>query len=226
LKGKPAAVIGLRPGDKILTVDGRSVKPADISTIISGSKGKPVRIMVVRDGVVVTLRAVQPESIGGAYRLGFILRGQKLGLGESVWQSVRLTGTVTREIGKSLGGLAHGKGCKDVSSPLGIGQALDQSAQHGVQDYLWVLGLISLSLALMNLLPLLPLDGGHIAFSIIEHVRGDRDRPRPVPDRDRILERRRPSRRWLRSRREWPAPGKFTSAGSRSAAARRSSSSR
>ena len=172
LKGKPAAVIGLRPGDKILTVDGRSVKPADISTIISGSKGKPVRIMVVRDGVVVTLRAVQPESIGGAYRLGFILRGQKLGLGESVWQSVRLTGTVTREIGKSLGGLAHGKGCKDVSSPLGIGQALDQSAQHGVQDYLWVLGLISLSLALMNLLPLLPLDGGHIAFSIIEHVRG------------------------------------------------------
>jgi regulator of sigma E protease len=41
-----------------------------------------------------------------------------------------------------------------------------------VQTYLWVLGLISLSLALMNLLPLLPLDGGHIAFSLIEGVRG------------------------------------------------------
>jgi regulator of sigma E protease len=41
-----------------------------------------------------------------------------------------------------------------------------------VQNYLWVLGLISLSLALLNLLPLLPLDGGHIVFSIVEGIRG------------------------------------------------------
>jgi regulator of sigma E protease len=47
-------------------------------------------------------------------------------------------------------------------------EALDQ----GVDDFLFVVGLISLSLALLNLLPLLPLDGGHIAFSIIEGVRG------------------------------------------------------
>jgi regulator of sigma E protease len=89
-----------------------------------------------------------------------------------VWQSVKLTGIVTREIGKSLARLVHGQGRKEISSPVGISQTLAQSSQHGVQDYLWVLGLISLSLALMNLLPLLPLDGGHIAFSLIEGIRG------------------------------------------------------
>ena len=44
--------------------------------------------------------------------------------------------------------------------------------ERGTQTFLWVLGLLSLSLALLNLLPLLPLDGGHIAFSIVEGVRG------------------------------------------------------
>ena len=95
-----------------------------------------------------------------------------LGVGASAWQSLKLTGVVTKEIGKSLGRLAHGQGRKDISSPVGISQTLAQSSQHGIQDYLWVLGLISLSLALMNLLPLLPLDGGHIAFSLIEGIRG------------------------------------------------------
>jgi regulator of sigma E protease len=172
LPGKPAAAIGLRPGDEILTVDGRAVKPADISTIISGSKGKPVSITVGRDGRIVTLTPVQPQSIDGAYRLGFVLRGEKLGLGASIWQSMKLTGIVTKEIGKSLVRLVHGQGRKDISSPVGITQTLNQSAHQGAEQYLWVLGLISLSLALMNLLPLLPLDGGHIAFSIVEHIRG------------------------------------------------------
>ena len=63
-------------------------------------------------------------------------------------------------------------GQKDISTPVGISQQLAKSSQQGAQDYFWVLGLISLSLALMNMLPLLPLDGGHIAFSMIEAIRG------------------------------------------------------
>jgi regulator of sigma E protease len=172
LPNHPAAAIGLRPGDTVLAVNDVPVTAQDIPQQISQSQGKPLTIEVQRDSRIVNLGPVRPEKIEGAFRLGFVLRGEKLGLGESVWQSTKLTGTVTREIGKSIGRLVHGQGRKDISSPVGISQTLNTAQKQGAETYLWVLGLISLSLALMNLLPLLPLDGGHIAFSIIEGVRG------------------------------------------------------
>jgi regulator of sigma E protease len=172
LAGRPAAAVGLRPGDEVLTVDGAFVTPQDIATRISESSGRAITLVVQRGGRLVTLGPVRPEPIDGAYRLGFVLRGEKLGVGESAWQSVVLTGDVTREIGKSLVRLVHGQGRKDISTPVGIVQGSSKSLNQGVEAYLWVLGLISLSLALMNLLPLLPLDGGHIAFSIVEGIRG------------------------------------------------------
>ena len=56
--------------------------------------------------------------------------------------------------------------------PIGITRASSDAVERGADSYLWVLGLISLSLALLNLLPLLPLDGGHILFTLIEGARG------------------------------------------------------
>ena len=78
---------------------------------------------------------------------------------------------ITKEIGASLTRLVRGER-KEVSSPVGIVEGSSEALDQGAQTYFWVLGLLSLSLALLNLLPLLPLDGGHIAFSIIEGIRG------------------------------------------------------
>jgi len=172
LPGRPAAAIGLRPGDEVLTIDNVPVQPGDIPTQVAASHGKPLTVAVLRGGRILILGPVRPAKIDGALRLGFVLRGEKLSVGESAWQSVKLTGTVTREIGKSIGRLVHGQGRKDISSPVGISQTLNTAQKQGAETYFWVLGLISLSLALLNLLPLLPLDGGHIAFSIIEGLRG------------------------------------------------------
>jgi regulator of sigma E protease len=172
LPNRPAAAVGLRPGDEVLAINGTPVQTTEIPDHISQSQGRPLTIEVQRDGRIVTLGPVRPQKIEGAFRLGFVLRGEKLGVGESLWQSTKLTGTVTREIGKSIGRLVHGEGRKDISSPVGISQTLNTAQKQGAESYLWVLGLISLSLALMNLLPLLPLDGGHIAFSVIEGLRG------------------------------------------------------
>jgi regulator of sigma E protease len=73
---------------------------------------------------------------------------------------------------KALGRLVVGDGRDQVSSPIGITQVSSDAVERGTENYLFVLGLISLSLALLNLLPLLPLDGGHILFTLIEGARG------------------------------------------------------
>ncbi len=173
LPDSPALQAGLQPGDRIVGVAGAAVnEPADIPAQISGSDGRAITVEVVRDGSRVTLGPVRPELTENVYRLGFALQGKPLGAVESSWQAVRVTGLVTKEIGKSLGRLVTGSGRNEISSPVGIVQGSSQAVDRGAEDYLWVLGLISLSLALLNLLPLLPLDGGHITFSLIEGIRG------------------------------------------------------
>src|SRR4029079_12737338 len=86
--------------------------------------------------------------------------------------AVEVTGIVSKEIFKSLGRLFTGEGRDQVSSPIGITRASSDAVERGASSYLWVLGLISLSLALLNLLPLLPLDGGHILFTLVEGAPG------------------------------------------------------
>ena len=172
LAGSPAAHMGLHSGDRLVAIDGRSVQPSQISRVISGSKGRPLVLLVSRDGRTVRLGPTRPTKRDGAYRLGFALKGKGLAAPAAAWESVRLTAIVSRDIVTSLGNLVHTQGRKDISSPVGIVQGSSTAVSQGWQNYLWVLGLISLSLALLNLLPLLPLDGGHIFFSLLEAVRG------------------------------------------------------
>jgi len=156
----PAAAIGLRPGDRIVAINGQIVQEvADVPALIQKSDGGPVRLTVRRNGETVRLEPVRPR------------REARLSPPRAAWESVRLTGVITKESGASLSRLVRGNR-KEVSSPVGIVEGSSEALNQGAQTYLWVLGLLSLSLALLNLLPLLPLDGGHIAFSIVEGVRG------------------------------------------------------
>ncbi|HEY8103916.1 MAG TPA: M50 family metallopeptidase [Gaiellaceae bacterium] len=170
--GTPAATIGLQAGDRVVAIAGRPVSPDQISQTISSSGGRPLTVVVQRGDSRVTLGPVAPRQSNGAYRLGFILRGEGLGPAAAAQESVRVTGIVTKEIGGSVGRLVTGDGRDEISSPVGIVQGSSEAVEQGRDTYLWVLGLISLSLALLNLLPLLPLDGGHIAFSLVEGIRG------------------------------------------------------
>jgi regulator of sigma E protease len=111
----------------------------------------------------------------GAYRVGFQIKGVS-GPGDSFptacWHAVRIVGLFTSETVKSLGGLFIGHGTKNVSSAVGIVRVTSQAFKQSVQDFIGIVAEISLALALLNLLPILPLDGGHIVISIIERVRG------------------------------------------------------
>jgi len=170
--GSPAAVAGLAPGDRIVSIDGTAVQAEDISKLISGSEGKPLEVLVVRDGGLVALPRTSARESDGRYRLGFVLAGEGLPAYQAIGESFRLSWRVTREIGTSLGRLVTGEGRQDISSPVGIVQGSSDAAKQGTENFLFVLGLISLSIALLNLLPLLPLDGGHIVFAVAEGIQG------------------------------------------------------
>jgi regulator of sigma E protease len=77
---------------------------------------------------------------------------------------------------ESLANLFRGRGSAQVSGPVGIVRASQQYLQVGIQWYLMLLGLISMSIALFNFLPFLPLDGGNILVAVVEGIRG-----RPLP---------------------------------------------
>jgi regulator of sigma E protease len=156
----PAAKMGLKPGDRILRINGERVTSvSDVPSLIEKSGGRPIRVVVRRDGTQVRLGPTRPRA------------QKQMSVPRAAWESIRLTGVITKEIGASLSRLVRGER-KEVSSPVGIVEGSSEALELGTQTYLWVLGLLSLSLALLNLLPLLPLDGGHIAFSIVEGVRG------------------------------------------------------
>ena len=172
LADTPAEAAGLLPGDRILAIDGAPVSGEELGDRISESDGRPLVISVERGGQEVTIGPVSPEKTDSGYRLGIVRGGVGLPLFAAFQRSLEVTGIVVKEIGRGLARLAVGEGRKDVASPIGIVQGSSDAVERGAANYIWVLALISLSLALLNLLPLLPLDGGHILFTLIEGARG------------------------------------------------------
>jgi len=189
--GSPAATAGLRPGDEILAVDGQPTRTFEsIGEQIQASDGEPLTLTVERDGRRVEVGPITPERSeeGDRWIVGF-----RPGFDEveysppaAVGEAFVRTGEVTVLIGESLGRIVTGEGRDEVSSPVGIVQGSSEALDVGFRYYLGVLALISLSLALLNLLPLLPLDGGHIAFSVVEAVR-QRAIPREAYERFSVV---------------------------------------
>ncbi|MEX2644949.1 MAG: site-2 protease family protein [Gaiellaceae bacterium] len=159
LADTPAEDAGLMAGDRIVAVNGTPVSARGLLDRIGASEGRPLELTVQREGDTLVTRVAAEERSG-------------LSPPAAVARSAQITWHVTKQIALFFPRLAKGEGANEVSSPVGIAQVSSDALAQGFDDFLFVLGLISLSLALLNLLPLLPLDGGHIAFSLIEGVRG------------------------------------------------------
>ena len=170
----PAAAAGLQLGDRIVAVSGRPARTfAAVSREIRSSHGQAITVTVERGGRRVTLGPRPTIFSHGKYIWGFSPQFQSISYppgksarlaADDCWRVV--TGTVT-----ALTGLFNSGQRAQISGPVGIVRTSQQALQIGFNWYLQLLGLISMSLALLNLLPLLPLDGGHILFSLIESVR-------------------------------------------------------
>jgi regulator of sigma E protease len=173
----PALAAGLRPGDEIVAVNGRRADDFDeLSELIRGSEGRPIEATVRRGGRLVELPPQRTQlSDDGRWVFGFRPEVEYRSYGplESTELAVRESWRVTEAIGSSLARIVTGEGREEISSPVGIVDvSSDVIDEGGIRLYLRILAFISLSLAILNLLPLLPLDGGHIAFSLVEGLRG------------------------------------------------------
>ena len=174
-RATPAAAAGLRPGDRVLAVDGHDTSTFDeISHLIRSSDGRPIRLTVRRDGRTLTLGPRKTiRSADGRWIWGFVPTAQLVSYpaghsarlaADDCWHVV--TGTV-----KAFGALVHKKQRGQLTSTVGIVRISAAALKVSFNWYLQIVGLVSMSLALLNLLPFLPLDGGHILFSVIEAVR-------------------------------------------------------
>ena len=111
----------------------------------------------------------------GAYRIGIAIEAHTApgeSLPAAAKDSLSLSWAVTADTVRGLGRLAIGSGTNQVSSPVGIVRTSAQAWRDSTRDFLFVLGLISLALGLLNLLPVLPLDGGHVVIALVEKLRG------------------------------------------------------
>jgi regulator of sigma E protease len=186
----PAAAAGLQAGDDIVAVDGRRVPTFDaVSRLIRASKGRPITVTVERDGRTVTLGPKATiKSQDGRWIWGFVPAAELVSypVGEAASKSGDALWQVTSGTGRAIAGLFHSRQRGEVVGTVGIVRASAAALRVGLPYYLQIVALVSMSVALMNLLPLLPLDGGHIAVSLIESVRR-RALPREVYERASLV---------------------------------------
>jgi regulator of sigma E protease len=187
----PAARAGLRSGDRIVTVDGKKVDDVDaLQRIIAASPGRALALTIDRDGTVLSTSVTPTASRGSPAadgttgttsvgRIGVLLRAQiqtvfvRYGPVDAVVHGVSQTWDLCtfslRMIGKMLSGEVS---LKNISGPVTIADYAGQSARLGPLAFISFIAFISISLGVMNLLPIPMLDGGHLLYYSAEIVRG------------------------------------------------------
>jgi regulator of sigma E protease len=190
-KGYPA--FGkLQTGDKIIAVDGKKAAPQSSPQLIAAHKcaGKavngcrattPARITVLRNGKRLTF-SLYPiyDAKAGRTRVGFAYTDNgphhQYGLGKAVSTSADNFWFITKETVKLPAYIFNSQKRKEISGIVGTSDVTNKAVKSDPGDAIFLFAVISLSLAIINLFPFLPLDGGHIFWAAVEFVRR-----RPVP---------------------------------------------
>ena len=188
LPNSAAERAGLKAGDKVIAVNGQKLLGwKDWVDVIKASPGKDLRLDVQRQGQMLSLM-LRPDSEDKGQQLegkagvaasidndweAQVKTQREVGIGESVVLAAQKTWNLSALTLKFLGKLIMGEASvKGISGPVSIGEMAGKSAMMGLETYIQFLAVISISLGVMNLLPIPVLDGGHLLYYIIEWVRG------------------------------------------------------
>ena len=182
--GKPAAAAGIQAGDSIVSLNGRPLSSwQTLLDSIGASAGRPIDLGVVRKGqsvhvsVTPVAETVTDPRTGEKRALGRIgLMASEgftpISIGQAFGAAWDLTVDNGSRIFSALGALTQGVGVRDLGGPIAIAQVSVQAARGGLETLLLLVALISINVAVFNLLPIPILDGGQILLNIAETIKG------------------------------------------------------
>ncbi len=193
-EGAPAALAGLRVGDRIVAVDGDAVDDIrPLAERIATSNGHELLLTIERAGERLEL-PLRAREMGGRMRIGVrfeidesrraeMRSEQRLGLVEALPAALKMTWDMSGETLHLFMRMLSGDiSVKHLGGPISIAQYAHNSFKVGLSRFFKTLGQLSVTLAVLNLLPVPLLDGGHLFFYLIEMARG-----RPVSERTEAL---------------------------------------
>ncbi len=172
----PATQAGLKAGDAIVAIDGTPTRTGEVVVeTIHRSANRPLVLTVERDGrqftVTVTPRLDRDQKIG---LIGFVPEfvRQRYGPAAAVAQGVRRTGEITVTYVRLVGQIIRaGALLRNLGGPVAAGGELVRAGRRGVEDFLLVTASLSIIIGIFNLIPVPALDGGRLAFLLVEAVR-------------------------------------------------------
>lgn len=193
--GGAAESAGLKIGDRIVSIDNERTNTfGDLISVVSSRANQRVVVEYVRDGYTMSVNLVLGEQeVNGEQRglLGITLpqassdyyyRRSFTPL-QSLGEAANKTWTTTFFTLRMLSRMVTGDvSMKNISGPINIGQIAGESAQRGAKYFLSFLAVVSISLGVLNLLPIPVLDGGQIVYQVVEMIKGS-----PMTDRAQAL---------------------------------------
>jgi regulator of sigma E protease len=185
--GSPAEKAGIQPGDRFVSVDGEKVESfSDVQRLVSGRAGDAITFVLRREGRDVTVSASpqlmeQEDALGNKVKVAIIgvVNNQESGQPrlvtygpiDALAASVEETGYIIQRTGQFLTRFAAGREDKcQLGGPVKIAGMAGQAAKLGFEWLVQLVALLSVGIGILNLLPIPPLDGGHLVFYAAEAV--------------------------------------------------------
>lgn len=196
--GDPAAAAGIHRGDSITAVAGRPVATwSEVVEQITKSPGQPVPFAIVRAGRAETLTVV-PKAVADTDATGKVTTIGRIGAGtrnpvqmgaRSVGEALSIGMKLTKQNAGAVFKILHDIGVGEVSvkqlgGPIAITRASVAAARNGLAELFYLIALLSINVAVLNLLPIPILDGGQILINVLESAKGS---PFSIRTREYIL---------------------------------------